>query len=88
MDIVESLLEPCLDGFDLSDCLMEEGINLLLHLDVELIVIFFEFDGFHSLVHFFDQVAKFVFGRLVVIGIRMSCRSRFLGRILALLRIS
>jgi len=88
LHIVESLLEPRLDGFDLSDGLVKEGINLSLHLDIEFIVVFFEFDGFHSLVHFSDQNAELFFGRLVLIMIRINRRRWLFGRVLAPFRIS
>jgi len=80
LNVVESFFEPRLNSTDLTDSLMKEGIDLLLHIDIELIVVLFEFDGFHSLVHLFDEVAELFFGGLILLRIRKSRRCRFLGR--------
>lgn len=74
LHIVKTLLEPSLDGFDLSNCLVEECIDLLLHLDVKFIVVFLELDGFDSLIHFSDQEAELILGSLFFLRIRVSCR--------------
>lgn len=78
MNVIETLLEPSLDGFDLRDGLVEERVDLLLHLDIEFKVILLELDGFDSLVHFFDQEAELFLGGLVFLLVRVR-RCRLLG---------
>ena len=77
LDVVETLLEPGLDGFDLGDGLMEEGVDLLLHLDIELKVVFLELDGLDSLVHLPNQQAELLLGRGFLFLVGLS--SRLLG---------
>lgn len=66
LDLIEALLEPGLDSFDLGDGLVEEGINLSVHLEVQLEVILLEFDGFDSLVDLSNQETELLFGRGLV----------------------
>jgi len=65
LDVVETFFEPCLDGFDLRDGLVEERVDLLLHLDVQFVVILLELDSLDSLVHLSNQQAEFVLGGLI-----------------------
>lgn len=67
LDLVEPVLEPLLDGSDLGDGLVQEAIDLLLHLDVQLEVVFLELDGLDSLVDLFDENAEPLFGCELVV---------------------
>ena len=61
LDLVEPVLEPLLDGSDLGRGLVEEAIDLLLHLDVQLVVILLELDGLDSPVDLLDQKSEPLF---------------------------
>jgi len=67
LDIVKTLLETSFDGIDLRDGLVEERVDLMLHIHVLLIVVLLQLDSFHSLVHLSDQVAEFVLGGLLLL---------------------
>lgn len=70
LDVLESLSETVLDGHDLCRGLVEEVVDLGLHLRVGLVVILLKLDGGDSLLHLSDQVSEpLLSGLALIIGV-------------------